>query len=151
MKQLDVEVSTPANDSQTCNLQTGNQQRLTGRHVTHGQMSPLCTMVHNTCRWCTTQVGGAKHSPVRLMQCTTQVSQTHMDRQKAMHMSPLCISTGVLKNGPKQGVFYWGIRRAEIGHFQQQWGEWRMSKDCEDYANETPLAWPATEPSEITH
>ena len=33
MEQLDVEVSTPANDSETRNLQIGNLQKLTSRHA----------------------------------------------------------------------------------------------------------------------
>ena len=33
--------------------------------------STLCTMVHSAARWCTTQVGGARRSPVPTKWCTT--------------------------------------------------------------------------------
>ncbi len=46
--------------------------------------SPLCTMVHNTAWWCTTQVSGAQCSPVPTRWCTTKVSQTYTCRQTDM-------------------------------------------------------------------
>ncbi len=50
MKQLDVEVSPPVNDSQTCNLQSHNLQRLTGRLAPHiySQSTKVLAMSHVT-------------------------------------------------------------------------------------------------------
>ena len=39
--------------------------------TSHGCRFPLCTMVRNAGQWCTTQAGGAQHSPVPMKWCTT--------------------------------------------------------------------------------
>ena len=83
--QLDVEVSPPANALLTCNLQTNKYCGAINYHEV------LKIQLSKASKICVVQD--------RLPRVLVKWHQTdgRMDRQKAMHMSPLCISTGVLK------------------------------------------------------
>ncbi len=146
MKQLDVEVSTPVNDSQTCNLQTFKWARLPcGLATCTSQV--LTVLLYVTCQMqkkiCENHVfepgdldiwpmilSFTKNVDIILVNHNTKssgckskwfprydflssdflssdflsslnfgpVTDRHPDRQKAMHMSPSCMCTGVLKN-----------------------------------------------------
>ena len=49
--------------------------------TSHGHRAPLCTMVHTAAWWCTTHVFGVQCSHVPIRWCTTQFSQTQIDKQ----------------------------------------------------------------------